>query len=101
MEQVPPPEPSQEVLDFLKEEMQLRFPLVQDQRPAVITVRIQPGRVFVDVLAETGEWIMSSETGEGELATLEEAVKDPELCAWLLARVADNVAKGRSARGGW
>ncbi|RAQ93994.1 hypothetical protein A4R35_00520 [Thermogemmatispora tikiterensis] len=93
-------EPSQAVLQFLMDEMRLRFPLVQDRHPALVPIRCLPngsvlidGNVFVDVWTRTGQWIMSSATSAKEVTTLEEIVKDPAKRSQMLEFFARNIRR--------
>jgi hypothetical protein len=89
----PSQEPSPDVLDFLKEEMRLRFPLVQNRQPDLITTRVHGGKVYVDLWSMTGEWIMSSRDSVEKVIQLEEALRtDPASRAQRLAFVAEVVA---------
>ena len=78
------PEPSQDVLDFLKEIMRLRFPQLKHQHPEKITTRTQDGVVFVELWSNTGQWIMTEETAIGKVLDLEKRIKDPQFRAHML-----------------
>src|SRR5260370_33743026 len=88
-----PQEPSQGVIEFLKEEMTLRFALVKDRHPDVITTRVQDGRVFVEVWSTTGQWIMSSEDSVEDVIELGEMIKDQEIRAKMLTFFAEGVSR--------
>jgi hypothetical protein len=89
-----PQEIPQEALDFLKEQMRLRFPLVEHQHPDLITTRIQRDKVFVDVWSTTGAWVMSSEDSVEKVRELAELIKNPEVRAQMLSFLAELVRKG-------
>ena len=106
MNQWLPTEPSPEMLDYLKEEMRLRFPLVQDRSPDLITTRLDQGKVVVDVWSTTGRWIMSAEDSLEKVNELEEAFrKDPQYradkLAFLTEIVASQLALQRSRKRFW
>jgi hypothetical protein len=79
-----PEEPSQEALDFQKEIMKLRFPLVKDRHPEKITTRIQDGQVILDVWSDTNQWIMSEETSVTQIIEIGERIEDPQFRARML-----------------
>ena len=76
--------PSQEVIDFLKERMTLKFPLMQNRRPAKVTVSVQNGSVIVDMWSVTGERIISEEDSVQSIIDLERQVKNPHIRAHML-----------------
>jgi hypothetical protein len=84
-------EPSQDVLDFLKEIMKLRFPQLKHQHPEKITIRIQNELVFVDLWSNTGQWIMTEENSLGKVLELENLIKDPQYRAQMLNLFAKGV----------
>jgi hypothetical protein len=93
LSQPPYQEPSPEVLDLLKEEMRLRFPLVHHRHPDLITTRVHGGKVCVDLWSRTGEWIMSSIDSVEKVIQLEEELRsDPAYRAQRLAFLAEVVA---------
>jgi len=88
-------EPSQEALDFLKEIMRLRFPLVKDWHPAVITTRVQDGKVIVEMWSDTDQWIMSEEDSVRGVIELGEMIKKyPQRRAQMLAFFAEGISLG-------
>jgi len=73
--------------------MRLRFPLVQNRQPDLITTRVHGRKVYVDLWSMTGEWIMSSSDSVEKVIQLEEVLRtDPAFRAQKLAFGAEVVA---------
>ncbi len=77
-------EPSQDVLNFLKEIMKARFPQLKHRHPEKITIRIQDEIVFIDLWSNTDQWIMTEENSIGKVLELENLIKDPQYRAQML-----------------
>ena len=84
-------EPSQDVLDFLKEIMKLRFPHVKHHHPEKITTRTQNEVVFVELWSSTGQWIMTEENSIAKVLDLEKRIKDPRFRAYMLKFLAEAI----------
>nr|BBH91683.1 hypothetical protein KTC_64340 [Thermosporothrix sp. COM3] len=71
-------QPSDELLEFLKETVRYSLHLVKHRQPELMTVRSQNEQIYIDVWSKDGSYIMSSATPFGKLPYLETIATDPE-----------------------